>query len=676
MPSRRAPAPPTPWSPTLTNPQIHESSYIHPSSYVIGDVKIGANVLIAPGTSVRADEGTPFYIGSGTNIQDGVVIHGLEQGRIKGNDGKDYSVWVGENSSITHKALVHGPCYVGDDCFIGFRSTVFNAKVGDGCIVMMHVLIQDVEIPPGKYVPSGAIITTQQQADRLPNVNKDDVEFAHHVVGINEALRSGYQCAESNVCLADFRTHLQNSYTQGSSNPNSYSSQSTEMQLNSEVVQDVRQLLSAGYRIGTEHVDQRRFRINSWQSCAPIESIQESQVLRELENCLAEHAGDYVRLIGIDPKAKSRVMEKIIQRPGDRPAQFSSSSSGNYSSSSSNSYSQNSVSAGGGGSSDLQSQIQQLVNQGYRISLEHADKRRFKANAWNTGPSFGAANSNTVLNGVNQFLAEHRGEYVKLIGVDAQARTRAFEEIIQYADGRAVRSSSGGKGFATPANRSSSSRSGSSSVATGDLHQQVQQILSQGLKIAIEYADERRHRASAWNTGPSFQGSQASSVVKDLRAFLSEHNGEYVKLIGVDPNAKRRISEVVVQQPNGKSINSNSRNSQPSNNGYSSSSSSSSNGSGNGYGSSGGGLNAEVEQQIRQLLAQGLKISTEYADQRRFRASAWNTGPAIEAGNYNAAVASISSLLSEHSGEYVRLVGVDPKARKRVSELLIQRPGK
>jgi ribulose bisphosphate carboxylase small subunit len=41
--------------------------------------------------------------------------------------------------------------------------------------------------------------------------------------------------------------------------------------------------------------------------------------------------------------------------------------------------------------------------------------------------------------------------------------------------------------------------------------------------------------------------------MKDLQSFLADHDGEYVKLIGVDPNAKRRISEVVIQQPNGKS---------------------------------------------------------------------------------------------------------------------------
>ncbi|MGF1538203.1 MAG: ribulose bisphosphate carboxylase small subunit, partial [Elainellaceae cyanobacterium] len=36
---------------------------------------------------------------------------------------------------------------------------------------------------------------------------------------------------------------------------------------------------------------------------------------KELEGCMAEHAGEYVRLIGIDPQAKRRVLETIIQRP-------------------------------------------------------------------------------------------------------------------------------------------------------------------------------------------------------------------------------------------------------------------------------------------------------------------------------------------------------------------------
>ncbi|MFQ3612775.1 MAG: carbon dioxide concentrating mechanism protein CcmM, partial [Cyanobacteriota bacterium] len=156
MPVRTYAAPPTPWSRELAEPDIDPSAYVHSFSNLIGDVRVEAQVLIAPGTSIRADEGSPFHIGEGSNVQDGVVIHGLEQGRVVGEDGKPYSVWIGKNTSIAHMSLIHGPAYVGNNCFIGFRSTVFNARVGDGCIVMLHCLIQDVEIPPGKFVPSGS----------------------------------------------------------------------------------------------------------------------------------------------------------------------------------------------------------------------------------------------------------------------------------------------------------------------------------------------------------------------------------------------------------------------------------------------------------------------------------------------------------------------------------------
>ena len=87
----------------------------------------GENVIIAPNTPFRADEGAPlFALGQITNIPDGVVIHGLEQGRVLGDDQQAYSVWIGHDTCITHMALIHGPAYVGNDCFIGFRSTVFN----------------------------------------------------------------------------------------------------------------------------------------------------------------------------------------------------------------------------------------------------------------------------------------------------------------------------------------------------------------------------------------------------------------------------------------------------------------------------------------------------------------------------------------------------------------------
>ncbi|MEK0188509.1 ribulose bisphosphate carboxylase small subunit, partial [Microcoleus anatoxicus] len=66
---------------------------------------------------------------------------------------------------------------------------------------------------------------------------------------------------------------------------------------------------------GMEYADNRRFKTGSWQSCATIQTAQEKEVIASVETCLAEHGGEYVRLIGIDAKAKRRVVETIIQRP-------------------------------------------------------------------------------------------------------------------------------------------------------------------------------------------------------------------------------------------------------------------------------------------------------------------------------------------------------------------------
>ncbi|HAN46120.1 MAG TPA: carbon dioxide-concentrating mechanism protein CcmM, partial [Cyanobacteria bacterium UBA8156] len=57
----------------------------------------------------------------------------------------------------------------------------------------------------------------------------------------------------------------------------------------------------------------RRFRTSSWHSCGAIEAITEANVLAALTNCVAEHPGEYVRLVGVDPKAKRRVTEVMLQ---------------------------------------------------------------------------------------------------------------------------------------------------------------------------------------------------------------------------------------------------------------------------------------------------------------------------------------------------------------------------
>ncbi len=424
---RSTAAPPTPWSKTLAEPQINKTAFVHPGANVIGDVRFGANVIVAPGTSIRADEGTPFWIGENTNIQDGVVIHGLEKGRVVGEDQNEYSVWVGKNASITHMALIHGPAYVGDNCFIGFRSTVFNARVGSGCIVMMHVLIQDVEIPPGKYVPSGTVITNQQQADRLPDVQTKDQQFTQHVVGINQALRTGYLCAADIQCITTIRNEKGRSSTTIEVEELERSSEMSNNSLGAETIEQVRYLLEQGYKIGTEHVDKRRFRTGSWQSCQPIETTSKNGVIAALEECIANHQGEYVRLIGIDSKAKRRVLESIIQRPNGSVTPSGSQPSIKSAPTSTTTKPLTSTSL----SSEVMEHLRHLLNQGYKVSAEHVDKRRFQTGSWASCGQIQATSEREAIAALEAYLAEYAGEYVRLIGIEPKAKRRVLELVIQ-----------------------------------------------------------------------------------------------------------------------------------------------------------------------------------------------------------------------------------------------------
>ncbi len=655
---RKTAAPPTPWSKSLAEPTIAQSAYVHSFSNLIGDITVSANVMIAPGTSIRADEGTPFYIGEATNIQDGVVIHGLEQGRVVGDDGQEYSVWIGEKTCITHMALIHGPAYIGDQCFIGFRSTVFNARVGKGCIVMMHALIQDVEIPPGKYVPSGAVITHQEQADRLPDVTERDRHFAHHVVEVNESLRAGYQCAEDQACLTPIRQKLERSIQ--ATNQTDYTNSVTDMPLSSEIVHQVRSLLAQGCTIGAEHASQRRFKTKSWQTCGMIDSQRESQVLNQIETWLQEYEGEYVRLLGIDPQAKRRVMEVVIQRPGDTPGEPSRMTATTHTTSSSQSYSSN---GNGHGDPEGIGQLQVLLRQGYKISTEFASERRFKTKSWQTGP---VVNS---LRDLEALMAEHPNEYVRIIGVDNQAKRRVSEVIVQRPGEKTATASS-----YRPSNGSAySNGSISSGGLSPDVVEQVRSILSQGLKIGTEHANARRFKTKSWQTCAPIESTRESEVLSALEACLAEHAGEYVRLLGIDANAKRRVIQTIVQRPGTQPASNGSASVSAASTSSSSSYSSYSNGYSNGGGSS-ASLDGDTVAQVRSLLNQGLKIGTEHANARRFKTKSWQSCDPIDSTRETDVIQHLEACLSEHSGEYVRLIGIDPNAKRRVLETIIQRP--
>ena len=653
-----------PWSRNLADPQISATAYVHSFANLVGDVQIDDNVVIAPGTSIRADEGTPFAIGQQTQIQNGVVIHGLEAGRVLGDDQQEYSVWIGQRCCIGHLSLIHGPAFIGDQCFVGFRSTILNARVGAGAVVMMHALVQNVEIPPGKLVPSGAIITHQSQADNLPDVQDGDRQFIQSLAGLTPLGAS----SSTPVASAAVTPVTETPYVHSQD----------IMTINSDISTQIRSLLTQGYSIGGEHADKRRFKTKSWQSCGIADGYRAEQVTAIVEGWLQEFAGEYVRLIGIDQGAKRRVVEVIIQRPGDTPGEPSRglTTTSHLSESNGNGRGSSSSSVGG----DATSQIRALLHQGCKLGLEHASARRFKTKSWQTGGTISSHRESDALQEISRFAAEHPNDYVQVIGIDPNAKRRLAEVIVQRP----------GQNAASPS-RSSSSRSSSSSYAasssysnsstpssegvTPDVVETVRGLLAAGYAIGTEHTDKRRFRAKSWDTCPIIDSTRESEVLSRLERCLFDHAGEYVRLIGIDSQAKRRVLEKIIQRPDGvarpTAASSTASVSSYNSNGSSQFSSSySSNGS---YGSA-ASLDSQVISQVRSLLAQGLKIGTEHTDKRRYKANSWQTCPAIASARESEVVQALENCLTEHSGEYVRLLGIDPAAKRRVVETIIQRP--
>jgi carbonic anhydrase len=90
-------------------------------------------------------------------------------------------VHVGNGVSLAHGAVIHGPCHIGDNCFVGFKSVVFKARLGEGVVIQHQALVEGVDIPAGMHVPSMAGVLTEADVHVLGPVTPELSEFAEKV---------------------------------------------------------------------------------------------------------------------------------------------------------------------------------------------------------------------------------------------------------------------------------------------------------------------------------------------------------------------------------------------------------------------------------------------------------------------------------------------------------------
>lgn len=151
-------------------PRIDDTVFVAPHATVLGDVRIGEDVFIGFGAVLRADYGSPFFIGPRSNIQDHVVVHGEPEQFVEAEDGK-WSVHLAGEVSCLHNAVLHGPLKVGRNVYIGEGAMLHTAEIGDGCVIMHGAtVVNGVRIPPGRLVAPGQTVWRQSEADALPEV--------------------------------------------------------------------------------------------------------------------------------------------------------------------------------------------------------------------------------------------------------------------------------------------------------------------------------------------------------------------------------------------------------------------------------------------------------------------------------------------------------------------------
>jgi len=167
----------------LENKKVKNSNdnWVAPNATIIGDVTLEKNTSIWFNATLRGDIEN-IYIGEGSNVQDGSVLH-TDPG---------FPLKVGKNVTIGHLVMLHG-CTIGDNSLIGIGAVILNnAKIGKNCIIGAKSLIaENKEIPDNSLVvgsPGRVIRKVSDEEAKL--ITKNAIRYQDNWKKYSKTLRS------------------------------------------------------------------------------------------------------------------------------------------------------------------------------------------------------------------------------------------------------------------------------------------------------------------------------------------------------------------------------------------------------------------------------------------------------------------------------------------------------
>lgn len=172
-------------------PKIDPAAFVDPSAQIMGNVQIGPDVYVGPLTVIRADEPDasgkvhPVVIEAGSYVQDGVIIHAREGTEVR----------IGSGTNLAHGVIIHGPCLVGERCFLALRTTVYQSTLEEEVWVGIGSIIMRATVPSHTMIPAGSVIRSSNDVRSFRLTNVKEIEYQENVFKSSAALRDGYKKA-------------------------------------------------------------------------------------------------------------------------------------------------------------------------------------------------------------------------------------------------------------------------------------------------------------------------------------------------------------------------------------------------------------------------------------------------------------------------------------------------
>jgi len=139
-----------------------------PNSSIIGDVTLENNTSIWFNVTLRGDIEN-IYVGEGSNIQDGSVLH-TDPG---------YPLKIGKDVTIGHLVMLHG-CTIGDNSLIGIGAVILNgAKIGKNCIIGANALVTEQKVIPDNSLVIGSPgkIVRQVTGEETKSITENAIHY-------------------------------------------------------------------------------------------------------------------------------------------------------------------------------------------------------------------------------------------------------------------------------------------------------------------------------------------------------------------------------------------------------------------------------------------------------------------------------------------------------------------